>query len=327
MRIDLLILLGLASLIGFPTPALSQPHTDKIIELHLHPHLTLIMNGREITLPADIGIQNRLWNRSDIDRYSDFPLHRAPVHTHDQSGELHVESTIFKRFTLADFLNVWGVDQTVIKNIFLNGQVVTDKNYPLRAGQDWKLEIEIDISPKNFTSYQHPVTNLTFHYPSSWTISDLTPDHSDPVIREGEKIVSRIEVTPPESSYLNTPHLYIEEYELPNNYNTLDQFTTKFLPVILNATERRIPSDIPFNGSNQIYNLNGYPARQFELNRSNIYVNPSTLDQYSEKFQKYRYIWAIHNDKMLIVLYRAYPYAYKQYESNIENILSSIKWS
>ncbi len=64
--------------------------------LHIHQHLDLSINGVPVTVPADIG---------DAQAYGFI----APVHTHDTSGIIHVESNTVRDFTLGQFFEIWGV--------------------------------------------------------------------------------------------------------------------------------------------------------------------------------------------------------------------------
>ncbi len=64
--------------------------------LHIHQHLDLFVNGRRVPVPADIG----------IDASAGF---LSPIHTHDASGVIHVESPVVGKFTLGEFFDVWGV--------------------------------------------------------------------------------------------------------------------------------------------------------------------------------------------------------------------------
>lgn len=63
-------------------------------ELHIHPFLTIVISGEKITIPANIGIER-------------FGCERA-LHTHDKTGELHIEPNFAKDFTLGDFFGLWG---------------------------------------------------------------------------------------------------------------------------------------------------------------------------------------------------------------------------
>jgi len=66
--------------------------------LHIHQHLDLYVKGRHVTVPAGIGIG--VYAR---------PVYFSPLHTHDATGVVHVESPIVKTFTLGQFFAVWGV--------------------------------------------------------------------------------------------------------------------------------------------------------------------------------------------------------------------------
>ena len=76
-------------------PALSQEGTA----LHIHQHLDVFVNGRRVVVPAGIG----------IDEVAQFI---SPLHTHDPSGIVHVESPDIRTFTLGQFFGVWGVRLT-----------------------------------------------------------------------------------------------------------------------------------------------------------------------------------------------------------------------
>lgn len=57
----------------------------------------------------------------------------APLHTHDDRGTIHVESTVNRKYTLGEFLNVWGIDlNDRIVKFTANGTSVYDyKNHVL----------------------------------------------------------------------------------------------------------------------------------------------------------------------------------------------------
>jgi len=64
--------------------------------LHIHQHLDLFVDGRQVVVPAGIG----------IDPNGHFI---APIHTHDSSGVIHVESPVRRSYTLGELFGVWGV--------------------------------------------------------------------------------------------------------------------------------------------------------------------------------------------------------------------------
>ena len=89
----------------------TQEHVDPT-SVHYHAHLTILYQGTEATIPANIGIPP---DQSCI----------YWMHTHDDTGVIHVEAPKAKAkdFTLADFFRVWGqpLSQTQVTTIKLSG--------------------------------------------------------------------------------------------------------------------------------------------------------------------------------------------------------------
>jgi hypothetical protein len=63
------------------------------LAMHIHPKLTIILDGQDIQIPSNIGLGQNLMR---------------PLHTHDSSGTLHVEGPCLRDFTLGDFFIIWG---------------------------------------------------------------------------------------------------------------------------------------------------------------------------------------------------------------------------
>jgi hypothetical protein len=76
---------------------------------HVHSHLSIFLNGNQLIVPDSIGI----------------PSCTYAVHTHDGSGEIHVEAAAAGTFTLGQFFHIWGqpLDRTNIGG--LTGMPVT----------------------------------------------------------------------------------------------------------------------------------------------------------------------------------------------------------
>ena len=105
--------------------------------LHIHQHLDILINGKPVTVPSGIGI-------NPIARFI------SPLHTHDVSGVMHVESDVKRDFTLGQFFDVWGVrfSKSCIGaycakgadrlRVFVNGKPVSDdpRNLVLREHQE-----------------------------------------------------------------------------------------------------------------------------------------------------------------------------------------------
>ena len=73
---------------------LSNGHQN--LALHIHSRLLITKNNQNVDIPANIGIS------SDC---------MAEVHTHDSTGEIHIESIEGdQKFALKQFFEVWGED-------------------------------------------------------------------------------------------------------------------------------------------------------------------------------------------------------------------------
>ncbi len=100
---------GAFSSLGSPAPQ-APP-----IIMHIHPTLTIAIDGLRVTIPQNVGIDPPLWKYHDLDSYGmKMPnmasmTGMAPLHTHDSSGVIHVESTQIRDYTLGEFFDVWGV--------------------------------------------------------------------------------------------------------------------------------------------------------------------------------------------------------------------------
>jgi hypothetical protein len=67
--------------------------------IHIHQHLDVYVNGKKVTVPALIGIDNA-------------GQFLTQLHTHDTTGIVHVESPTQRTFTLGEFFGEWGVKLT-----------------------------------------------------------------------------------------------------------------------------------------------------------------------------------------------------------------------
>jgi hypothetical protein len=123
--------------------------------MHIHQHLDIVINGQPIVIPADIGV-----GASFI----------SPMHSHDTTGILHVESPVKKDFTLGQFFTEWGIkfDDSCIATfcadashklvVGANGQPITNaKDYVLKAHD----EIEVWYGPSDQTPTLIPSYTFT----------------------------------------------------------------------------------------------------------------------------------------------------------------------
>jgi hypothetical protein len=63
---------------------------------HIHVHLDVLNDGQPVPVPANIGIDMA---RGAI----------SPLHTHDDTGVVHIESPVKRQFSLGEFFSEWGV--------------------------------------------------------------------------------------------------------------------------------------------------------------------------------------------------------------------------
>jgi hypothetical protein len=114
-------------------------HNEGSLVSHLHPVLNVMANGKSIAVPKNIGIDSSLHKDHSLDQYGAGGA--APLHTHDNSGTIHVESTVDRNYTLGEFLNIWGIDlngRTV--KFMVDGTRVSDyRNHVLEDGQNLNL--------------------------------------------------------------------------------------------------------------------------------------------------------------------------------------------
>ncbi len=87
-------------------PYLSRPSPGGPV--HIHPHLQITIDGQNVPVPANVGIDPELWKDHSLDQYSSEGMPMAPLHTHDATGRIHVESKVTRDYTLQEFWTVWG---------------------------------------------------------------------------------------------------------------------------------------------------------------------------------------------------------------------------
>lgn len=92
--------------------------------LHIHAHLDVYVNGKKTAVPGLVGIDE---THQQI----------SPLHTHDTSGVVHIESPTVKDFTLGQFMKEWEVelsstqlgpnhtDGTHTLTVYVNGKPTT----------------------------------------------------------------------------------------------------------------------------------------------------------------------------------------------------------
>jgi hypothetical protein len=98
------------------------PETAERLEYHVHAHLDVFVDGKQIVVPGGIGIDTTNPGvHSGV--VNGFPAYGgivvpcnapciSPLHTHDATGVLHTESSTRKNNTLGQFFTEWNVKLT-----------------------------------------------------------------------------------------------------------------------------------------------------------------------------------------------------------------------
>ena len=77
-----------------PLPGYLDRCVTGTLAYHSHPGLSIVINGSTFPIPSGVGIQGAC---------------NKPIHAHDASGTLHVETDDGSRdYTLRDFFLIWG---------------------------------------------------------------------------------------------------------------------------------------------------------------------------------------------------------------------------
>lgn len=116
--------------------------------LHIHQHLEIYVDGLRVTVPMNLGIANA----------TTAPVF-SPIHTHDDTGLVHVESPVARQFTLGEVFDVWGVpltDQCL-------GPYCSDATRTLRVFVNGN---EVQGNPQQIILASHQVIVVTFGTPN-----------------------------------------------------------------------------------------------------------------------------------------------------------------
>jgi hypothetical protein len=82
---------------------------DMVTNYHVHAHLAIVYNGQWLTLPQHIGITSQC---------------EYEMHTHDNTGIIHIETPAVNNYTLGEFFDIWGEPLTSTNVAGLSGNVV-----------------------------------------------------------------------------------------------------------------------------------------------------------------------------------------------------------
>jgi hypothetical protein len=132
--------------------------TMEFTMFHIHAHLDIFVDGKPFTVPSQIGID---------------PEGRCLywLHTHDDSGIIHIESPVERQFTIGNFIDIWNrtfnntqlfdTNPTIALSMFVNGaKVPTDtglRNVNINAHDEIALvfgPIQADKIPTRYEFQQ-----------------------------------------------------------------------------------------------------------------------------------------------------------------------------
>ncbi len=138
---------------GLPVDGIKCDSAPEPVVLHVHQHLALIVNGKQIAIPQYVGFVPNPNNPQAGCLYW--------IHTHDAEGIIHVESPHVRLFHLGDFFAIWGQplranDVAGFKgpvSIWLNGNryMGNAKQIPLVAHQQIVIEVGKAVPPPLYT--------------------------------------------------------------------------------------------------------------------------------------------------------------------------------
>ena len=118
----------------------SSEENENNLLMHIHQHLNVTQDGNPVVVPANIGIDPKLHSDDSLDIYGP---QKSPLHTHTDTGTIHVESKIITNYTLGEFLDVWGIDldNKVVKAIVNSKNVSDYDSHVLKDGDNINLVI------------------------------------------------------------------------------------------------------------------------------------------------------------------------------------------
>ncbi len=109
-----------------PVDGITCDNSEQLL-FHIHAHLAVYVEGAARLIPGGIGIGAPLvYENGEVVSGSCFSW----LHTHDDSGVIHIESPVPRTFTLGEFFDLWGLPLSATTvgpaqgavTAFLNGQ-------------------------------------------------------------------------------------------------------------------------------------------------------------------------------------------------------------
>lgn len=97
-----------AGVSALPIDGIQCNNVEQLVS-HIHAHLDIFINGQPYTIPSQIGITDKCFYW---------------LHTHDESGVIHIESPVAKDYTIGQFFDIWNkkFSNTQILDNIVNGK-------------------------------------------------------------------------------------------------------------------------------------------------------------------------------------------------------------
>ena len=151
---------------GFLFPCLGSEGTA----FHIHPWLRIWIDGANpsnITIPAAIGIRNPVFQGGFAGGGPSSCF--EPLHTHDSSGIIHVESPdSVTQYTLGDFFQIWNETYSTISINGISQPIVLTSNDILGYKPDQTHTLSLIVDGSSSSAYQNLVLN-NYDYCNSQT--------------------------------------------------------------------------------------------------------------------------------------------------------------
>jgi hypothetical protein len=132
------------------------------LAFHVHSHLQIYVNGKQRNLPYGIGIVPPLSVQSEGGQsFAGGGKAIYWLHTHDESGIVHIESPVQRTFTLGNFFDIWGQKLNAQQvgpahgkvTAYLNGKEFSGDPTKIKLGAHQVIQLDVGkvIAPKSYT--------------------------------------------------------------------------------------------------------------------------------------------------------------------------------
>ncbi len=134
--------------------------SEQSLVMHVHPWLRIVIENQNITIPSNVGVTVSC---------------DEPVHTHDSSGIIHIESSTYTNFTLGEFFEIWAATYAYAAINNTKAPIVFNSTDILgfRADQSHSVVLLVDGQKSN--AYGSLVLNSLDYCNASNSVSASSP--------------------------------------------------------------------------------------------------------------------------------------------------------